>query len=560
MKRLSLAAIALLGCLGMAAQPNPGSLVPDTPSKAPDYYCTWNIQGFVCSYSFGRGSNDLRAEMNEDNLFGRSIVHPGDEFQVKDNEGKPFTVKVQPDYKGWLYHYPSIQKDLFFVMDDSWDIPIDANSKRPHGNNYDNEFLARLVLDGSRFPTYQGGTDAANMRRLVQDVKKIGWKGLGGWVCMQDPICLTQEYTGLENNRENSMKWTENQEKSFWTKKLAEMKEAGFSYWKLDWGNKDRNDKFRANLSKWQEATYPGLIMEHAMKNQYITFSNTFRTYDVDNNDAQAETIKRIVSLLSYKADPGYGIINCEDEPYIAAGLGCAIGVMRHPFVGDKPNGKPDAYFQEQNAKERNIKHRLNEIVRGVRWHRIAEPFRVDGEFKADAVKLFESGTGGKRSGRTSEAPAIVSRHLPLPVVKGGGENRPFVLASLYDNGCTAVAAINRNIEGVYQKQKVSVTVEPQRWDRKVGIFGYYKSLTLKYQDGLPDGAFKVYAQDLAVDGSPVDITGKVKISKGSITLPGAVIEELCKGHDYPYTEVKKQADRSYFDVSDPGIVLLVVK
>jgi hypothetical protein len=31
-----------------AAEP---SLVPDAPSTAPDYFCTWNVQGFACSYS-----------------------------------------------------------------------------------------------------------------------------------------------------------------------------------------------------------------------------------------------------------------------------------------------------------------------------------------------------------------------------------------------------------------------------------------------------------------------------------------------------------------------------
>lgn len=46
-------------------------------------------------------------------------------------------------------------------------------------------------------------------------------------------------------------------------------------------------------------------------------------------------TIRRICDLLPYKTVEGAkGIINCEDEPYIAVGLGCAIGVMRHPFAG----------------------------------------------------------------------------------------------------------------------------------------------------------------------------------------------------------------------------------
>ncbi|MCS2812039.1 hypothetical protein NXY17_21495 (plasmid) [Bacteroides fragilis] len=60
------------------------------------------------------------------------------------------------------------------------------------------------------------------------------------------------------------------------------------------------------------------------------------RTYDVENITAQPITIRRICDLLPYKTVEGAkGIINCEDEPYIAVGLGCAIGVMRHPFAGD---------------------------------------------------------------------------------------------------------------------------------------------------------------------------------------------------------------------------------
>lgn len=65
--------------LSCFAQQNPGSLVPITPSQAPDYYCTWNLQGFVTSHTFGRGSNDFRAEMNEDNLFGTHEVYQKDD-------------------------------------------------------------------------------------------------------------------------------------------------------------------------------------------------------------------------------------------------------------------------------------------------------------------------------------------------------------------------------------------------------------------------------------------------------------------------------------------------
>lgn len=37
--------LLLAGC----SIPQPSSLVPDTISSAPDYFCTWNIQGYIAS-------------------------------------------------------------------------------------------------------------------------------------------------------------------------------------------------------------------------------------------------------------------------------------------------------------------------------------------------------------------------------------------------------------------------------------------------------------------------------------------------------------------------------
>src|SRR6202012_2188386 len=76
------------------------SLIPETPSLAPDYFNTWNIQGYVCSYS---STEAQRSAMNESNIFGDST------------------------YQGWIKFYPQIRKDLIFVMDDSWDIPKNEN-------------------------------------------------------------------------------------------------------------------------------------------------------------------------------------------------------------------------------------------------------------------------------------------------------------------------------------------------------------------------------------------------------------------------------------------------
>ncbi len=63
-------ASAVLSAQELTPVPDQPSLVPATPSTAPDYYCTWNLQGYVTGHVGGRGSNDVRIEMHEDNLFG----------------------------------------------------------------------------------------------------------------------------------------------------------------------------------------------------------------------------------------------------------------------------------------------------------------------------------------------------------------------------------------------------------------------------------------------------------------------------------------------------------
>jgi hypothetical protein len=35
---------------------------------------------------------------------------------------------------------------------------------------------------------------------------------------------------------------------------------------------------------------------------------------------------------------------------------------------------------------------------------------------------------------------------------------------------------------------------------------------------------------------------------------------DLYSGHDYPYSEVVREADKDYTDLSDPAVVLLVVR
>ena len=108
----------------------------------------------------------------------------------------------------------------------------------------------------------------------------------------------------------------------WWKRRIKVANEAGFDYWKVDWGKEDRNGEWRRRLTSMGKRYAPHLYIEHALRNEFIEFSDVFRTYDVENIMAQPITIQRICDLLPYKTVNGAkGIINCEDEPYIAVGL-----------------------------------------------------------------------------------------------------------------------------------------------------------------------------------------------------------------------------------------------
>ena len=79
-----------------------------------------------------------------------------------------------------------------------------------------------------------------------------------------------------------------------------------------------------------------------------LQISEAFRSYDVIDVMSEATTLDR----LSYILKSAKGIVNAEDEPYIAASLGCANGIMRSPA------SKEHVYAGD----------RLQESVAAVRW------------------------------------------------------------------------------------------------------------------------------------------------------------------------------------------------
>ncbi|MES2920627.1 MAG: hypothetical protein V4819_03725 [Verrucomicrobiota bacterium] len=491
---------SLLVLGGVMQQPlKAENLIPTNPGKAPNYFCTWNIQGYVLSYAKGK----LRDAMTEENMFGSK------------------------KYQGWVDLFPRIRGDLYFVMDDSWDVDF---------KNYD---YGTDLLNPVRFPNYAStGTEQEKFKKLNDAVKAKGWRAVGGWIAA---------------NKSKAAKDTSDHD--FFAERLKWMEAAGWGYLKVDWGTNSKSAKWRRELTEWGQKYAPNIWVEQAMILSCVPFSDVYRTYDVEVITAIPVTLNRVCDGIKQVAEPGAkALINCEDEPVIGAALGCAIGVMRHPFAGDLPDGKQDFAFPPVT---RDVKRSLNEIERGVLWHRVAPPFAVDGKVNIDETKLNDSwcfqereGWATTKAGKWSRnsAPARISRGLPLPTVKVDSTEAPFVIASRNPNGALTVATLGRTIcarpeDRKYGTPLADITLEAGKLTGPIGIFGHYKSLTLTFDE--PMTGRKILAQDI-LDMQAKDITSQVTIKDNSITLPGSLIKRIGL----------EKADKG--DKSDPGMVIAI--
>lgn len=471
------------------AAPKLQSLVPAAPNTSPDYFCTWNIQGYYSSYASSRIQRDA---LKESQVFG---------------SGR---------YQNWIGQYPAVQQDLYFLMDEGWDLPEEDIKVLP-----------------DRFPTYATQSQPESFGKLSDAVKKKGWRGLGLWM-------RADAKTG-----------------DFWTQRLNWMQTSGVAYWKVDYGNNSRDAVWRRHLTEMGRQTAPNLIIESAMIPQSITWADTYRTYDVDAVLSVPQTLGRVAEELNYNAvPPAKGLINCEDEVYLGAALGCTYGVMRHSFAGPLPDGRQDFAFPPVT---RDLKHCTDEVVRAVRWHRLAPAFAVGTNPAALSSERLtdnwvfqkdESWRIAAGKDESAAAPAAVTRGLPLPqVTLASGSIKPFVVASRNPNGAVAVATLGRTLCPSATDRRwitgevADVTLQAGPNSGPIGIFGRFHSLTLVFDKSV--AGHRVLAQDLA-GTVPEDITRLVRISGGRLTLPGAVIDRVGRSAGTPG------------DKSDPGLVLVI--
>jgi hypothetical protein len=505
----------------LAKMPRGPNLVPTKPGSAPNYYSTWAVQNWkfflgaelvdTPKFLNPQANRMVEDQLNEANLFGPT---------------------------GWASRfYKTIRSDLLLVLDEGW-----------QEGKYTN-----FELDRKKFPSFRG-TPLDQIKRVNREVKALGWAGTGLWC--RGTLGGDADVTAIQR-----------------------MKDAGIRYCKLDQGDNELNfirvrDRLKAPLTIEHVLIEAPLNGEWAkdgrfrMNERYPAWSETidttyprgnvldgtdvYRIYDLTSFLGLPTALDRVSQMLAHVAGrPAIKtLLNVEDEVYVAATLGCTMGVMRHP----ETRGRPDGILDFTDNSPRNIKRRMDEVVRALRWQRIAPPYpgggssiTISDEVLTDSWQHGAFETWYYKAYRKlvhQGAPAAIARDMPLPQVQASAE-KPFVFASRFPNGAVAVGAQQRTlVDRAWFMPEATVEIEVGRTDVPIGIFGDFSELTLKFDR--PVGHVRVFGQDLMSDRS-VEITRDVKIGRNAITLSGMVIDRVGRMAATPG------------DLSSPGLVLKIL-
>jgi hypothetical protein len=487
------------------------SLVPDEPSGAPHYWCTWAVQNYI----FGHHLANLDPEMLEGES-GSKLAH------------EAMTEKLLFGKGGWVdSFFPRIRKDLFLLLDDGWQIGGTAT----------------FELDTVKFPDFAGSFEN-RLRKLNHAIEGAGWRSTALW-CRDTPGGDADRH--LEN-------WSES---------------AAIKYWKVDIGDPT------FNLVRLRDETHIPLTLEHvhgelpvngdwkrdgrfgsqsrdSKRIEILRHTDVYRTYDVTSILSLPTTLDRVAEMLKGAEGDSEvrGLLNVEDEVYVAAALGCTMGIMRHPLTGLRPGDDLDLFFNGP----RQTKRRMDEVVRAIRWQRVAPPFspglgsvKLSDETLTDTW-VFERGQTWQREliGATVRqgAPACITRNIAIPEVNAKGD-KPFIFAARFPNGAVAIAAQERTQVGnAWYMPACDVTFTVSDAPGPFGVFGHFNWLTLNFAASIEHK--RILAQDLMSDNAD-DISKEVQIRGTTLHIPGEVIRKVGLHNG------------TLGDVSAPGLVIAIV-
>jgi hypothetical protein len=533
----------LLSCAQKNQPDTEINLVPFTINESPDYWCTWGAQNYASDTaavlnSLSLGPHSVTAGyLTEERLFG---------------EG------------GWSSAFPEIlRQDLILLFDLGWDIRENENIINSNWK------LGSLEVAQDKFPSCSGSREN-RLRVLDSMVRDHGWKGTGLWLPAHP---FHDQYTGIRMADENVRK--------YYGSALVMCKNAGIPYWKIDYGYRGTDIGFRAMITELAEEIAPGMTVEHSRGSgplndeqcpwdtdnfhgtgsyrnwddgraletaiEIAKVSHVLRTYDITQQLSIPTTLDRVSQVLFGLSGSDAGvIINCEDEPYLGAVLGCALGILRHPGM---------IYPAGTNYDPFRFKFKVDEVLRAVRWHRIAPAWSAGlGEVFLDSIRLqdswyFKKGEAWATwvTGREviQTASARISRGIPLPLVECIGEP-PYVVCSKHPNGAISIGTLPRTspTHGIfYPLAEVTVYVDDPYVP--IGIFGRYKSLKLVFHKPVRPDKIRIMGQDLASEKA-VELTNRIEIKPEHLIISGELISE---------TGLSGSTEG---DLSEPGMVLRI--
>ena len=520
-------------------------IIPSEGRNTQNYWCSWRNQRLFMSNPFmhmrlfdKRKHEDYQRDMLSDAfLFG----DPG----------------VVARYM------QGVRRDMYVMLDDGWDLPFEGSYTS----------VGSLRLNPTRFP-YGGKTPADDLRVLSQKVSDLGYAGTGLWVPMQAERETWENRYDIHAFRE------------FWIERAKWMAYAGIAYLKVDWGIHQHHIEYRTLLTEIVHQYAPGIKVEHAVLDGWffdptadrtrlanvMRISDAFRCYDVKFEFNSASTLGRAATMLTLgceMAEGCDGIVNVGEEPYLAAALGCTMGIMSHPLLrGCVAMMLPDDFKNGITSRSllKSDFHSFDHYERALRWQRVAPAITYRaGDTLTSAEWLEDSWhydkepypyNVGELEGKTvrQSAPQIVARNTPLPEIlreKTPYHQRiyePYVVASRHpESGAYTVATLGRTVEGVMNctTPEADILCRGLASDKPFAVFGEYRSLTLEFDT--PIEGKRLFGGDILLDDHP-EITGEegVSIEGNRLTLSGALLHRL------------GTAAASFHDLADPGAVFIL--
>lgn len=503
-----------------------------------NYYCTWNVQNF--------GRPDAALEKSPEVFLGAEGAKKARDYL---NEEHIF------QNGGLADQYEEVRGDLYFLMDDGWDVPYNV-----HPDTQITSF-GSLIASEERFPSFTG-TPEQRLGKLNEAFQKKGWKGIGLWVAAH----------ALGENPETGY-LTQEESVRYWSERIRWCKEAGVEYWKVDWGFHQYEPEWRMMLNDLRDQIMPSLQIEHchpaAAPVNHVVFregkqisdgrfqnwkdyperwskilenADIFRSYDVLAQFSQVSTVDRLAALMERNPE-AKTVINCEDEVYLGAALGCSLGIMRSKLCKEIPVFHFDP---QQNSQK------TDEVVRAINWQKIAPAFPIragrltSSRETVREAHVFQDGETWMKDyigrGIFQECPCVVARNMELPQITYLEKDKPIVAACRHPNGAVSAVAMPRSDgKGGYRTPKAGIVLSGIRSGIPIGIFGYWESVSLTGQENY--SGKRLFVRDLKKEE-------EVEITEHTVRMEYRM--------DIPVDVVRRIGENDGADISDPGLVFII--